>query len=815
MANGTTISLPIQNLSCGSCAARVTKVLQGVEGTTDVAVNLATKTAQFHLRSADDADGVLKALGGAGYPAATETTSLSVTGMSCASCVGRLNAALEADNGVIRANANLATDTVEIEYVPGLTDPAQLAALATKAGYPARIPDAEKPQDQAEARAEEITKQRNIMVVSAVLAAPVFILEMGAHMVPGWHHLIMNTIGMQASWIIQFVLTTAILVGPGRGFFTGGWAAMRSRTPNMNTLVALGAGAAWSYSTVVLLMPGLLPETARVVYFEAAAVIVTLILLGRWFEARAKGQTGAAITKLIGLQPRLARVQKDGDWVDVPIADLQVGDVFLIRPGERIAIDGVVSEGSSPVDESMITGEPMPVGKSEGDPLTGGTVNGNGSLTAEVTRTGQDTTLSQIIRMVQNAQNARLPIQALVDRITLWFVPAVLGVALVTVLVWLAFGPDPVISHALVAGVSVLIIACPCAMGLATPTSIMVGTGRAAQLGVLFRQGDALQSLSGIDVVAFDKTGTLTKGKPALTGITVAEGMQEKDVLRLVAAVEARSEHPLAHAIADAVQGDALPEVTEFRVYSGQGIRGQAEGRDVAVGNARFLADLGVMAGPFDEEAEALTKTGQTVFYAAIDGELAALLAVSDPIKDDSAQAIAALKARGLRVAMITGDGEGTARAVARELDIQDVAAGVLPEGKIDALESLRRDGDRIAFVGDGINDAPVLAHADIGIAIGSGTDVAIETADVVLMSGDMPGVVRAFDTSRLTLRNIKQNLFWAFGYNTLLIPVAAGVLYPIWGLTLSPGLAAGAMAFSSVFVVTNALRLRRIGAGS
>ncbi|NNE51595.1 MAG: cadmium-translocating P-type ATPase [Sulfitobacter sp.] len=811
MAAATTLTFPVQNMTCGGCAARVTRVLQGIEGAEEVNVNFATGTAYLKLAEGPGTQRLIQNLAEAGYPAKSEQVTLALDGMSCASCVGRVNAALEAAPGVLRAQANLATNTAEVSFVPGITTPETLAGIVTKAGYPARILTTDNGADLAADRAAEGLHQRNLMLLSAAMTLPVFILEMGAHLIPAWHHLIIATIGMQASWIVQFVLTTAVLIGPGRGFFSGGIAAMRAGAPNMNTLVALGAGAAWAYSTTVLFAPGLLPEGARVVYFEAAAVIVTLILLGRWFEARAKGQTGAAISKLIGLQPRTAQVRAGAAWVERDIAELRVGDQILVRPGEKVAIDSTVIEGESPLDESMITGEPMPVAKAPGDALTGGTVNGAGSLVAEVTRTGQDTTLSQIIRMVQQAQGARLPIQALVDRITLWFVPAVLVIALVTVAVWLIFGPEPRLSHALVAGVSVLIIACPCAMGLATPTSIMVGTGRAAQRGVLFRQGDALQALSGVEVVAFDKTGTLTLGKPALTDVSVADGFGRDDVLRAVAAVEARSEHPLGQAIVAAVAGVALPPVSEIQVTSGQGIAGTVDGLRVAIGNAKYLNGLGIDLGALAEKGQRLARTGQTVFYAAIDGQTAALLAVSDPIKPGTAEAIAALKARGLRVAMITGDGQETAEAVAAELGIDEVAAGVLPDGKIAALDALRGAGTKVAFVGDGINDAPVLAHADVGIAIGTGTDVAIETADVVLMSGEIPAVLRAFETSRATLRNIRQNLFWAFGYNTLLIPVAAGVLYPFFGLTLSPALAAGAMAFSSVFVVTNALRLRHM----
>ena len=803
-----TYILPIRNMHCGSCAARVTRTLEEIAGASDVAVNLATETAQINVTDAKTTKEMLSKLEAVGYPVATQTIQFTVSGMSCASCVSALDRALRAAEGVQDVAVNLASETASVTYVPSITNPEALADIAGAAGYP-MTPPGDSSQEDAQALKDTTARsQRNAVFWAAALTLPVFVLEMGGHLFPAWHHFIAGTIGQTASWIVQFVLTTLVLIGPGRQFFTGGLAALRRGAPNMNSLVALGAGAAWTYSTLALFAPALMPAGSAVVYFEAAAVIVTLILMGRWFEARAKGQAGAAIRSLIDLQPRLAMVRQGEDWIETPVADLGLGDVVRVQPGARIPIDAEVTGGTSQVDESMITGEPMPVTKAVGDPVTGGSVNGNGSLTCAVTRIGADTTLAQIVRMVETAQNARLPIQALVDRITLWFVPAVLAIAVLTVAIWLIFGPS--VSLALVAGVSVLIIACPCAMGLATPTSIMVGTGRAATLGVLFRQGDALQALGNVDVVAFDKTGTLTEGRPALTTFEVAEGFEKDATLALVAAVEAQSEHAVARAIQDAASALELPEAQEFQAITGQGAKAVVAGTVVYVGNAHLMAAQDIDIAAFDPDP--LSDSGQTVFFAAVDGKAAAMIAVSDPIKPTSAAAIAALKSRGIRVAMITGDAPGTARAVAAEMGIDNVTAGVLPEGKVAAFEALRAGGAKVAFVGDGINDAPVLAAADVGIAIGTGTDVAIETADVVLMSGDLPGVVTAFDLSRLTLRNIRQNLFWAFGYNIVLIPVAAGALYPAFGILLSPGLAAGAMACSSIFVLLNALRLRRVG---
>jgi len=622
-----------------------------------------------------------------------------------------------------------------------------------------------------------------------------------------------NSIGMQTSWIIQFVLAVIVLFGPGRRFFTKGIPALLRGAPDMNSLVAVGTGAAWTYSVVATFLPSLLPEGVRAVYFEAAAVIVVLILIGRWLEARAKGRTGVAIQALLGLQVRTARVLRDGEAVEVDVDTLRQGDTILVRPGERIPVDGEVFEGTSNVDESMITGEPIPIAKAAGSTVTSGTVNGTGSLTLQASRVGADTTLSQIIRMVEEAKGAKLPIQGLVDRVTLWFVPAVMALAALTVVVWLVVGPNPALTFALVAGVSVLIIACPCAMGLATPTSIVVGTGRAAEMGVLFRKGDALQELSKVDVVALDKTGTVTEGKPTLTDVVVAEGFDRKSVLAQIAAVEDQSEHPIAEAIVRGArsEGITVPSASGFRSVTGYGVAAMVDGQEVMVGADRYMLREAVDISAFVETERDLAGRGRTALFAAVDGRIAAVIAVADPVKTASRAAIRALHDRGFQVAMITGDKKETAEAIARETGIDHVIAGVLPDGKVAALDDLRAGSRKIAFVGDGINDAPALAYADVGIAIGTGTDVAIESADVVLISGDLRGVVNAVEVSKRTMSNIRQNLVWAFGYNVALIPVAAGVLYPAFGLLLSPVFAAGAMALSSVSVLTNALRLRRI----
>lgn len=806
-------TLSIEGMSCASCVGRVEKALAALDGVSDVSVNLASESARISVDEPVRLQDATRALEDLGYPARKARITLNIASMSCASCVGRVDKALADVPGVLAVTVNLAAETAVVEYLEGAVTPADLMAASAEIGYPAEVAEANSSQSRAERKAEEAEALRRNVVVAAVLALPVFVLEMGSHLIPAFHMAIENSIGTQTSWIIQFVLASIVLFGPGRYFFSKGIPALLRGAPDMNSLVAVGTGAAWSYSVVATFLPGLLPDGVRAVYFEAAAVIVVLILIGRWLEARAKGRTGAAIQALLGLQVRTANVLKDGVTVEVDVDALAVGDTILVRPGERIPVDGDVIDGSSNVDESMITGEPVPVSKAAGAVVTGGTVNGTGSLTFKAGRVGSDTTLAQIIRMVEEAQGAKLPIQGLVDRVTLWFVPAVMFLAALTVAVWLIVGPDPALTFALVAGVSVLIIACPCAMGLATPTSIMVGTGRAAEMGVLFRKGDALQELSNVDVVALDKTGTVTEGKPTLTDVVMAEGFDRATVLALIAAVEDQSEHPIAEAIVRGArsEGIAVPPASGFRSVTGYGVAAMVEEQEVMVGADRYMTRENVDIGALIEMEKDLANRGRTALYAAVDGKLAALIAVADPVKSASRAAVSALHDRGFKVAMITGDKQETAEAIARETGIDHVIAGVLPDGKVAALDELRAGGQRVAFVGDGINDAPALAHADVGIAIGTGTDVAIESADVVLMSGDLRGVVNAVEVSRRTMENIRQNLVWAFGYNVALIPVAAGVLYPVFGLLLSPVLAAGAMALSSVSVLTNALRLRGI----
>jgi Cu+-exporting ATPase len=802
-----TTTFEIDGMTCASCVARVERVLTAQPGVEEATANLATESVSVRLGPGAEAAKLGTALARAGYPPREASLTLDIEGMTCASCVSRVERVLKAQPGVDEASVNLATESAQVRYMAGAVTPEALAAAVTKAGYFARPKAKAEPRPGKDAEAD---RYRHLTLLAGALTLPVFLAEMGGHLVPALHHWIVGAIGLKAFWVIQFLLVSLVLAGPGRVFFLKGIPGLLRGSPDMNALVALGTTAAWGYSTIATFAPGVLPEGARAVYFEAAGVIVTLILMGRWLEARAKGRTGAAIARLVGLQPKTARVERNGRVEERPVAEIVKGDVIQVRPGERIPVDGEVTGGSSYVDESMITGEPVPVAKAEGAKVVGGTVNGTGALTLKATAVGEATVLARIVKMVEEAQGAKLPIQALVDKVTAVFVPAVLGAAALTVAIWLLFGPSPALTLALVSGVSVLIIACPCAMGLATPTSIMVGTGRAAELGVLFRKGDALQRLEGAKVVALDKTGTLTAGRPELTELIPAEGFAEADVLPLIAGAEAASEHPIARAILRAAKAKGeVPKADGFEAITGFGLRAHVEGREVLVGAGRLLKREGVDAGPLLAEAERLAGQGRTALFAAIDGKAAAVIGVADPLKPGTRAAIAALHRLGLQVAMITGDGERTARAVASEAGIDRVEAEVLPEGKVAALKVLRGEAGQVAFVGDGINDAPALAEADVGIAIGTGTDVAIEAGDVVLISGDLGGVVNALHVSRRVMRNIRQNLLWAFGYNVALIPVAAGVLWPVNGTLLSPMLAAGAMAMSSVFVLTNALRLR------
>lgn len=810
-ATAAPLSFPVHGMSCASCVGRVEAAVRKIPHAGQVSVNLATERIHIQPDGPLSTAAVVQAIEKAGYEVPSHALELGIEGMSCASCVGRVERALQAVPGVTDAHVNLATERASVY---GLADTDTLLAALEKAGYPGRLIDQQATgvdeQALAQKNAEYAALKRDLWV-AAVLTLPVFVLEMGSHMVPAMHHWIAQHIGLQNSWYLQGLLTTLVLLIPGRRFYSKGIPALLRLAPDMNSLVAVGTLAAYSYSVVATWVPSWLPAGTVHVYYEAAAVIVTLILLGRLLEARAKGRTSQAIQRLFHLQPQTAQVERAGQWMEVPVAEVQLGDHIQVRPGERVPVDGTVLQGQSYVNESMITGEPVPVLKNAEDKVVGGTVNQTGAFTLRATAVGSQTVLSQIIRLVEQAQGSKLPIQTVVDKITLWFVPAVMLAALLTFVIWLVWGPSPALSFALVNAVAVLIIACPCAMGLATPTSIMVGTGRGAELGILFRQGEALQLLKNTRAVAVDKTGTLTEGRPALTDLEVAAGFNRAQVLALTAAAESRSEHPIARAIVEAAEREqlAVPQLTEFASITGMGVRAQAQGQRIEVGADRFMRSLGLDVAIFSNTAERLGSEGKSPLYVAMDGQLAAIVAVADPIKASTPGAIAALHALGLKVIMITGDNARTARAIASQLGIDDVVAEVLPEGKVQAIQQLQATHDHIAFVGDGINDAPALATADVGIAMGTGTDIAAEAADVVLMSGNLQGVPNAIALSKATMGNIHQNLFWAFAYNTALIPVAAGALYPAYGVLLSPIFAAGAMALSSVFVLGNALRLR------
>ncbi|WP_034455697.1 heavy metal translocating P-type ATPase [Buttiauxella noackiae] len=814
----TRLSLPVEGMTCASCVGRVERALKEVPGVQSAAVNLATERADITFTDWANPQGAVSAIEKAGYNVREETTELAIEDMTCASCVGRVEKALAKIPGVLEATVNLATERARVRHLAGVVTTSDLEAAVEQAGYKSRRLSAEAVNtgDQdAERRESEARALRRSFFIAGILTLPVFILEMGSHLIPSMHHWVMAVIGQQTSWYMQFVLASLVLFGPGLRFFRKGIPALLRGAPDMNSLVSVGTAAAYGYSVVATFAPEVLPEGTANIYFEAAAVIVTLILLGRTLEARAKGRTSQAIKRLVGLQAKTARVERNGESVEIPLDQVKMGDIVLVRPGEKIPVDGEVVEGSSYVDESMISGEPVPVSKGVGAEVVGGTINKTGAFSFRVTKVGANTVLAQIIRLVEEAQGSKLPIQALVDKVTMWFVPAVMAAATLTFLVWLVLGPAPALTFALVNAVAVLIIACPCAMGLATPTSIMVGTGRAAEVGVLFRKGEALQALRDVSVIALDKTGTLTKGRPELTDLVPAEGFEYDDVLALVASVETRSEHPIAEAIVLAAKQRGIPlaAIEHFDATPGFGVSARVAGRTVAVGADRFMTQLGLDVTSFLATAQRLGEQGKSPLYAAIDGHLAAVIAVADPIRESTPEAIKALHALGLKVAMITGDNAATAAAIAKQLGIDEVAAEVLPDGKVAALKTFRINGARVAFVGDGINDAPALAEADVGLAIGTGTDVAIEAADVVLMSGDLRGVPNAIALSKATIRNIKQNLFWAFAYNAVLIPVAAGALYPVNGTLLSPIFAAAAMALSSVFVLGNALRLKRFQA--
>lgn len=813
------VTFRVEGMTCASCVARVEKALARVPGATGAAVNLATEKASVDLDpgQAGPAE-AMAAVRKMGYTPVAQTLDIGIGGMTCASCVARVERVLRKLPGVLDVGVNLATEKATISYLPEMTGADRLEEVIRKAGYEPRRMAAGKDsvdagdREQAARDAEIATLKRSV-IFAAIFTVPLVAVAMGRHL-PGLNGAMLSLLPETAWGWIELVLASPVMLYAGRRFYRAGWAEISHLSPGMNSLVMMGSNAAYLYSLLALLAPGLFPAGTAGYYFEAAGVIVTLILVGRYLEAMAKGRTSAAIRKLVTLQPRTARVRRGGAEQEIAIDAVVSGDVVLVRPGERIPVDGEVIEGASFVDESMITGEPVPAEKKAGDEVVGGTVNGTGGFAFTATRVGANTTLSRIIQMVEEAQSGKPPIQRTADRIAAVFVPVVIAIAAVTFGVWLAFGPPPSLSFAFVAAVSVLLIACPCAMGLATPTAIMVGTGKGAEMGVLIRHGAALETLARIGTVVLDKTGTLTLGRPTMTDFRrIGDEDGEDDLLALMAAAESGSEHPIAQAIVEAARrrGLSVPKAESFNAEPGYGIEAKVDGRTVQVGADRYMRKLGLDLGPAAEVALALAAEAKTPLFAAVDGRLVAVAAVADPVKDGSLEAIAALHDLGLDVAMLTGDNRRTAEAVAAAVGIDRVVAEVLPDQKAAEIKRLQGEGRRVAFVGDGINDAPALAQADAGIAIGTGTDIAIEAGDVILMAGDLRGIVNAVMLARRTLTTIRGNFLWAYAYNVALIPLAAGAFYPALGLLLNPMLAAAAMSLSSLFVLGNSLRLRQI----
>lgn len=735
---------------------------------------------------------------------------IPVTGMTCASCVKRVQDSLASLEGVLSASVNLATEKATIEYAPGQVGMREFRKAVRDIGYD--IVEVQKGEDVVEKekreREREYRRLRTKVIAGAVLTVPVFVLVF-------WEKIGLSEIiqiPVQLNYFLQFLIQSPVQFWVGWQFYAGAIAAARHRTTNMNTLIAIGTSAAYIYSVTATFYPSLfeIRGYSAHVYFDTAATIIVLILLGRLFESRAKGKTSEAIKKLIGLQPKTARVVRDGVEADIPVEEVEIGDVVIVRPGEKIPVDGVVIEGYSSVDESMISGESIPVEKKTGDQVIGATINKTGSFKFRATKVGRDTMLSQIVSMVQEAQGSKPPIARLADRIASIFVPAVIGMASLTFAVWLLFGPEPAFTYALLNFIAVMIIACPCALGLATPTSIMVGTGKGAENGILIRGAEALETAHKITSIVFDKTGTLTRGKPVVTDVVSGVGAQE-EILRYAASAEKNSEHPLGEAIVNRAKelNISLQDPAEFHAIPGHGIRAVIDEKSTVLGNADFMSDESIDISELRKEAERLSIEGKTPMYIAVDGRAAGIVAVADTLKDSAREALAALHATGVETVMITGDNKRTAEAIARQAGIDRVLAEVLPEDKAKEVKKLQAEGLVVAMVGDGVNDAPALAQADVGIAIGTGADVAMEASDITLIGGDLKGVVASIALSRATIRNIKQNLFWAFAYNTILIPVAAGILFPFFGILLNPMFAAAAMGMSSVTVVTNALRLR------
>jgi Cu+-exporting ATPase len=807
------VALPVTGMSCANCALNVERYVKKREGVSEASVNFATERAEisFDPRRVSVND-LLHDIQAAGYGVAEATVDIPVTGMTCVNCAASVERALQHSlPGVVSAAVNFATESAHVTYVPGLATIENMVAAIEKAGYGAVPPDAAGDGEDAElaARNREIREQTRKFWVGLIFAAPVFLLSMGRDvgLFGPWSH---------APWVnwLFLGLATPVQFYTGWDYYRGGWKSIRNGSANMDVLVAMGSSVAYAYSLAVLLFPVL----GSHVYFETSAVIITLIKLGKMLEARSKGRTGGAIRRLMGLRPKTATVLRDGQRVEVPVSRVRVGDRVVLRPGESVPVDGVIREGESSVDESMLTGEPIPVDKGPGDPVAGGTVNGEGLLTYEATRLGKDSAIARIIRLVQQAQGSKAPIQALADRVAAVFVPGVIAVAALTFVLWWVLGGEFV--PAMIRMTAVLVIACPCALGLATPTAIMVGTGIGAEQGILFKSSEALESATRISAVVMDKTGTLTLGRPSVTDVIPLGSYleDENEFLRAAASLESGSEHPLGKAVVREAgnRGLTLSTPGRFKASGGSGVQGVIDGRAAMAGRPAWLTGLSIDISGASDRIRALRQEGKTVVAVSVDGGIAGLIALADTVRPESGDAVERLRRMGMRVIMLTGDNAQTAAAIASRLHMDEVAAEVRPEEKAEKIREFQTRGERVAMVGDGINDAPALAQADVGIAIGTGTDVAIESGDVILAAGVVTGIPKAIELSRATMRTVRQNLLWAFFYNVILIPVAAGALQPFESLPdvlrqLHPMLAAGAMALSSITVVGNSLRLRRV----
>jgi len=802
------IDLPIVGMTCANCAQTIEKSLSELKGVDKTSVNLATSktTVSYDPRQAKVED-FISAIRKSGYDVGTVTVEIPIQGMDCASCVQKIEKALLAKRGVTQAVVNLATEKTKVEYLPSETDLNEIKKVIESIGYKVlEIPSEEEGKDiERIQRKKEYKKLKKKFLVGLVIS--VLILLGSSEWIPGVPEILRN-------FFVLWVLATPVQFWVGWQFYRGAWGAFIHRNADMNTLIAVGTSAAYFYSVAATLFPtfftrgGIEPK----VYFDTSTVIITLILLGRLLEARAKGQTSEAIRKLIGLQAKTARVVRNGKEIDIPVEEVLVGDLVLVRPGEKIPVDGIIKEGRSAVDESMITGESLPVEKDIGDKVIGATINKTGSFKFEATKVGKDTALAQIIKLVQDAQGSKAPIQRLADVIAGYFVPIVISVAIATFIIWFDFGPDPALTFALLNFVAVMIIACPCALGLATPTAIMVGTGKGAENGILIKGGESLETAHKVNAVVFDKTGTLTKREPEVTDIISANNFTDAEVLKYGASTERGSEHPLAEAVIKKAtdQKIELSDPKDFNAVPGYGIEAKIDNKKVLLGNLKLMKDRNLEIANLETKAEELANDGKTPMYIAIEGKVAGIIAVADTLKGNSKKAVEGLHRLGLEVIMLTGDNKRTAQAIAKKVGIDRVLSEVLPQDKVNEIKKLQSEEKVVAMVGDGINDAPALAQADVGIAIGTGTDVAMEASDITLIKGDLQGVVAAIELSKRTIRTIKQNLFWAFFYNTLGIPIAAGILYPFFGILLNPIIASAAMAFSSVSVVSNSLRLRR-----